>query len=126
MKVVRQYIQLENLRHINTPNLHIEIQEAAKSKKIPQYSLIPLIENVFKHAELDDPDQPCILEVKLKEGKLFIHSRNRVREKLKDGVEGIGLDNLEKRLQLLFPEEVVFSKTQTETNFDLTIQFPTK
>jgi len=126
MKVVRQYIQLQNLRHTNTPSLQIEIAPETQSIEIPQYTLIPLIENIYKHAVLDDADSPCILRVKIKNNKLLIYTSNKIRKTLKDKVGGIGLENLEKRLQLLYPHELTFTKAQTEDNFALTIQFPSK
>jgi len=126
MKVVRQYIQLQNLRHTNTPSLQIEIAPETQSIEIPQYTLIPLIENIYKHAVLDDADSPCILRVKIKNNKLLIYTSNKIRKTLKDKVGGIGLENLEKRLQLLYPDELTFTRVQTEDNFALTIQFPSK
>lgn len=126
MKVVRQFIELQNLRLVHTPNLEIEIDESVLSKEIPQYTIIPLVENLYKHAVLDDPEYPCILEVKSVGDKLSVRSSNNINQGLKDAAGGIGLDNLEKRLILLYPEQLHFKIDETITSYQIVIEIPNK
>jgi len=122
MKVVRQFIDLQNLRLVHTPNLEIEIDNSVLNKEIPQYTIIPLVENLYKHAVLDDPENPCTLEVKSANNHLMFRSSNKINQSLKDETGGIGLDNLRKRLELLYPEQLHFNIEETKKSFEIIIE----
>jgi len=88
---------------------------------------ISLIENAFKHGV--SYSQPSFIRIDLKEfenGKVVCKIENSFFPKGeydKSG-SGIGLEQLSKRLELLYPDRYVWQKEQTETSYlsVLTIQ----
>nr|WP_262904986.1 sensor histidine kinase [Hymenobacter pini] len=72
--------------------------------RLPPMLLLPLVENAFKHGDLTA--RPHVVRIKLElapDGQLHFLVRNRVApEAAEPG--GVGLTNLRRRLELLYPE----------------------
>jgi LytS/YehU family sensor histidine kinase len=79
--------------------------------------LLPFIENCIKHGVLDDNKNPVLFSVKANRKKLIIEVENQINKKLKDDHSGIGLTNLEKRLQFYFPNRHTFKVTNDQDSF---------
>lgn len=95
------FIELEKLRLDFEPDLVIELPEPEAGLLVPPLLLITFAENAFKHGDLRQPTR-IILRASAEE--LSYTVSNHLGPKQKDQVGGIGLDNLQKRLQLLYPE----------------------
>ena len=71
---------------------------------------ISLIENAFKHGVSADKASAIVFEMKIEDKQLTFYSENQNFPKTdvdKSG-SGIGLDNVEKRLSLLYPNQFSF------------------
>jgi sensor histidine kinase YesM len=106
LKMVQDYIGLEQIRYGNKLDLHLNIPAKTNDLYIAPLLLLPLVENCFKHGASNMLEHPWIsLEITL--------DKNQMRMKLINGkaVEptgqskepGIGIINVEKRLSLLYP-----------------------
>lgn len=109
LKNVQEYIELENIRFDGKINLLIE--ENIPYWQIPKFSIQLIIENAIKHGV--DPKQPFI-NISIK----FNHAENSIRiendgKPITSGQFGIGLNNLNQRLQLLCNGSVEIKQTQT-------------
>ena len=106
LKMIEDYIALERIRYGDRLKMEFEITGDHSGKMIPPLLLIPLVENSFKHGASKMLAHPWInLSITIKEEFLYlllsnsrpdelIHSQHHVH---------IGLDNVKKRLQLLYP-----------------------
>jgi two-component system LytT family sensor kinase len=65
--------------------------------------LIPLVENAFKHGVLDDPATPVRMHLTLGPGRLEFMVENQHHDYQADSSSGVGLANLRRRLELLYP-----------------------
>ncbi len=68
--------------------------------------MIPFIENAFKHSNHEDKEKGWI-EIKLfaYDGKLNLICSNSIGQTdVKDNTGGVGMENVRKRLSLLYPE----------------------
>ena len=82
------------------------------------------MENAFKHANLKSVDQPVLLKLKKSMNKLQIHSSNVFGQKNKDKHSGIGLDNLRKRLALLYDDDFDMKITKADGRFAIDMEIP--
>lgn len=95
------FIELEKLRLDYTPDVTLELPEAHLEVLVPPLLFITFVENAFKHGDLRQ-----LVAIKLvTDGQSLEYSvTNHFGLKQKDRVGGIGLDNLRKRLSLLYGE----------------------
>lgn len=104
-EIMEAYIDVELLRLSSSEGIRFTI-EFDKPCRIPPLLWVPVLENVFKHGTRfisNECDAEFIFTVK--ENLLHIHSKNTFKKKNESSEkrEGIGLRNLQKRLQLLYP-----------------------
>ena len=106
MDFIRNYIELEKMRIRHPVNTTIEVDEDIANIKIPPMLLIPLVENVFKHG-IDKRGKNNYITIKLQvSDRLHFRVCNRYRSDAGHNGTGwgIGLNNLSKRLQILYGE----------------------
>lgn len=103
---IKNYIELMKLRISNKVDVLVSFPDKYPDKIIPPLLFIPFIENAFKHGiSYREPSNISIV-MKIDETELFFWCSNRIIHKpdetsLTDS--GIGLENVRKRLMLLFP-----------------------
>lgn len=123
---VLKYIKIEETRRGSDIQLDYDIQFENPTKKIAPLLLIPFIENAFKHCSHHTDDYMNIISIKIMEigGKFTLNIRNSFDNVISDNpVGGIGLNNVKRRLSLLYPDRFQLEIRREETNFiiDLTI-----
>ncbi len=110
-EMMQAYIDLELLRVGNKDNLHFTIS-TDHSYSIPPLIWLPVLENIFKHGtRMIGDDMYVDYRFYIQDDVLTINSKNRVKS---NGEEekvpgGIGLDNLKKRLEILYPGRYKFN-----------------
>lgn len=122
---IRSYISLENLRHDQPGIIDFSIQGNIENIKIEPLLFLPLIENSFKHSlHKNIPDKWVKLVLSIDKEELIFQTSNPtvvVTETAGQDGNGIGLMNVKKRLQLLYPgrhELVIHEET---TYFTVTL-----
>jgi len=104
MDFIRNYIDLEKMRIRHPVKTAIEVDEDISHIKIPPMLLIPLVENVFKHG-IDKRGKNNYITIRLHiSDRLHFKVCNRIRPDRgqPNNGTGIGLNNLSKRLQILY------------------------
>ena len=102
MEHLHNFIKMNQFRFRNTLNVRLEINGEVQDKVIIPFVLITLVENIFKHGELMDERAPCLISIDIKESSIRYYSRNVKKTGPKELSTGIGLDNIQKRLQLAY------------------------
>ena len=120
LKLMREYISLEQIRYGNKLDLHIDLPEKTNDLYISPLLMLPLIENCFKHGASTMLEQPWIslhvtiqdkqMQLKLLNGKT--NEKNQYRQP-----SGIGIQNVQKRLDLLYGGKHELSITNEEDVF---------
>lgn len=112
IKTIESFILLQALKDDNQSNIRIEIDSANGHYKIAPLLLIPFIENCFKHSNHEEKEKGWI-EIKLKaaDGKIRLICANSYPDKaaLKDITGGVGMENVRKRLALIYPDKHTLS-----------------
>ena len=97
------YIDLLLLRFNFEPAKKINIDIPKENNfKIAPLTLIPFVENAFKHGDLKDKACPLIIELSVAQNELNFIVVNKKGSFIKDDSSGIGLDNVKKRLSLVY------------------------
>jgi LytS/YehU family sensor histidine kinase len=93
--------------------------------------LLPLLENSFKHVGRNRSGRYAVQgKIKLQEGKLMVSLQNTIAA-VHQTTElpitgGIGLVNLQKRLDLLYPERYYFNTISTGDEFVAVLELQLK
>lgn len=106
--VIQDYMELERLRYGKRLTIHTHIEGDLEQKKIAPLLLIPFVENAFKHGAAEQVSQACIdLQLVIKKNILFfklVNNQNITQKELTNhSGGGIGLKNVKKRLDLIYP-----------------------
>jgi LytS/YehU family sensor histidine kinase len=122
LSMIQDYIALEQIRYGDRLNLSLHIQGTVKDKMISPLLLIPFVENSFKHGtsrmlahpwvRLDIHIEKDFLEFKLTNNKPEYNNESA-------GKKGIGLNNVKKRLQLLYPETHSLKIVESDMSYEV-------
>nr|WP_293845911.1 sensor histidine kinase [uncultured Arsenicibacter sp.] len=96
-------IDLEKIRVANA-QVHFQADGNLDLYRIEPLLLITFVENAFKHGDLTNAGQPLTILLSVKQGQLTFITKNKIAQREKDGVGGIGLQNVQRRLALLYPD----------------------
>ena len=113
---------LEKIRYGDRLKMELEIKGDYSYKMIPPLLLIPLVENSFKHGASKMLEQPRVnLNITIKEQSLyFLLSNSRPDEiTLSQHNSHIGLKNVKKRLQLLYPDAYELKIAESTKSFEV-------
>ena len=122
LKMIEDYMALEKIRYGARLKMELEIKGEYHNKTIPPLLLIPLVENSFKHGTSKMLENPWVrLDITIDSEHLyFLLSNSRPDEtKLSQHNGHIGLNNVKKRLQLLYPEAHELSIVDSASSYEV-------
>lgn len=100
---LKEYIALERIRFQDTLKVNFITQNIDHHKMIPPMLLIPFVENAFKHGNLIDGYLQVDIKIALDHDTLHFEIKNTIKSKDDlDKKTGIGLQNIKKRLDLIY------------------------
>ena len=100
---IEEYIALESLRFRDTLDVDMKKGNLPEHVQIAPMLLIPFVENAFKHGKIVDGKLKVSIEVGLKDGNLRLFVANSWKGDANENEKvGIGLANIQKRLDLLY------------------------
>lgn len=105
---IESFIQLQLLRDEDSSNISISIDIKDQQQQISPLLLIPFIENSFKHGNHHDKENGWIkISLSATKDKLTLISENSITTNIfkKDKVGGVGMENVRRRLELLYPKK---------------------
>ncbi|WP_026708420.1 sensor histidine kinase [Flavobacterium frigidarium] len=118
------YIELMKLRLYENTTVQYSFPDLKTDIQIAPLLFISLIENAFKHGVSADKASAIVFEMKIEDKQLKFYSENQNFPKTdvdKSG-SGIGLDNVEKRLSLLYPDQFSFIEKVEEGVFSVCLK----
>lgn len=121
---IESLIGLEKLRIKNPEMLVFEKNISNPKLGISPMLLVPFVENAFKHG--DFRDKGFVLKVSDENNVLHFSLHNFKNQRMKDTASGIGIENVKKRLDILYPKkhELTIQDLESEFIVDLRITFP--
>jgi LytS/YehU family sensor histidine kinase len=117
---MNNYIDLMKLRLSPRVELKIDFPRDFTDFSVPPLLFVPFVENAFKHG-VSYRDRSFInIQMTIDDESIHFYSENGVsKTSQSDDLQhsGIGLENVKKRLNLLFPEKYELKIEQTDTIF---------
>ena len=115
---IEEYISLEKIRFQDTLKVSLNTKNINPNIEIPPMLFIPFVENAFKHGAIIDDYLTVEIEIETKGNQLFFSSRNSYRKNIDEiAAIGIGLENIQKRLGLLYEEDYQLKTSATNTEY---------
>jgi len=107
LEILEGYIELEKMRYNERLDFKYEVVGDVDAHEIAPLILLPFIENSFKHGASNDRAKPSIhINIEIEPTYLLMNVVNSIPlETAKAEPEGIGLVNVKRRLELIYPDQ---------------------
>ncbi|WP_051691816.1 sensor histidine kinase [Pedobacter borealis] len=104
VEYLESYVALFKMRF--EPKFYVEFTtEGIANQKIASLILIPFVENALKHGVVNDEAQPVRIKLKVQNKRLSFEVSNKISHAQKDHSNGVGMVNIHRRLDLIYPEK---------------------
>ncbi len=117
VEYLKSYIELQKLRFKDGAAVELEIHGEVAEQQIVPLILISFVENAFKHGVANDPNDPIRIKMIANQKILHFSITNKKNNKNKDAMGGVGMGNVERRLQLLYPERYKLNIVNSATHY---------
>lgn len=99
---IHNFIDLQKLRLREHTSIQFTIEGNLTGKSIAPMMMMTLVENAFKHGLVSKNEIGIIFNLKIKEDYLLFNTINNISTHKRKEFGGIGLENLQRRLKLLY------------------------
>jgi LytS/YehU family sensor histidine kinase len=104
VEVMKNYIDLEKERYGDKIDISVNIQGDIQDKYITPLLILPFLENAFKHGTSEQLDRPWMsVDIAVKDHILKCKVVNSKNEYVPFHENGVGINNVKQRLELLYP-----------------------
>ncbi|WP_369441139.1 sensor histidine kinase [Algibacter lectus] len=117
---IEDYIALEKMRFNNTLNINFKTSTVSEALKIAPMLLLPFVENSFKHGVIKNGELSINIDLRCDENKIHLQIVNTASKAI-SSKSGIGLDNIKKRLDLLYLNQYELKIDQTDDLFTVNL-----
>lgn len=122
LEYIRKYIELQKLRFDHPIKTDLQVSGPAEDIQVPPLLLIPFIENAFKHGDFSANGQGFTAVVRCTATALYFYCHNTKGKGEKDAGGGIGLTNIKRRLQLLYPGKHALDIQDDKNTFTVNVE----
>jgi two-component system LytT family sensor kinase len=118
IEYVQSFIELQKLRFKDGASVVLSLNGEIDGQQIVPLILIAFVENAFKHGVANDPKDPILINIIANQKILHFSIQNKKNNGNKDEMGGVGLNNVERRLQLLYPERYKLNIVNSPTHYN--------
>lgn len=125
---IQNFIALYQLKEEDPLNIKMDFEDIQPDMLIPPMLFIPFIENSFKHSKIEDLERNWI-KMSLKANETFVFRiQNSIPQTsfTKDKVGGIGLENIKRRLELIYGDSYLLDIKNENAIFDVKLEINLK
>lgn len=128
---LKNYLDLQKLRTAQETTIDFEIQGLVEKQKLAPLIFIPFVENAFKHGIKGDIENVFIkmlLVIKKEELIFEIENNKGIVDELpmEKYLGGVGLENVKKRLHLLYPNQYQLNLENLEKTYRVQLKIPVR
>lgn len=113
-QLIRDYVELERLRYNESLQINVNLETDDEYCTLVPLIFFPFVENAFKHGPRSSVSNAWVkIDISLKNHVLYMHVSNAYRElpKPENYVGGLGIQNVQKRLELYYPNRYTLKTT---------------
>ncbi|MFK7772688.1 MAG: sensor histidine kinase, partial [Saprospiraceae bacterium] len=127
IKVLEDYIELEKIRYDNRLVVNFTKKIDDLNQSIAPLLLLPFVENSFKHGASEMRFKTQIdIEIYLENNQLEFSIFNKRDADINKNEKGLGLQNVKRQLELLYPNLHQLNIEQTESSFQVNLKIDLK
>ncbi len=119
---LKNAIELHQIGQKGKAYINFEIEGEIHNQKVAPLILINFLENAFKHGVVDNPSNPIQIKLEIKGNHLLFIASNLKNHDHKDTTGGIGLTNVRRRLDLIYPEKHKLEIEENDRNFIVSLK----
>jgi LytS/YehU family sensor histidine kinase len=126
IEFLENYIDLQRLRSDRRARIEYSKQGSPGGLRIAPLLFLPLVENSFKHGVMGDPAGgyvKILLDIRENQLELLLENNKGKVDEIEDmDNSGIGLANVKRRLELLYPEKSLLEIHDKEGDFHVKLK----
>jgi LytS/YehU family sensor histidine kinase len=126
IEFIKSYVDLMKLRFTSHVSVNLSFPGYIPNITIPPMLFTSLLENAFKHGV--SYQKASFIELIMNTDETFLYFSIKNSKRIGDnGLNqpgGIGLDNLRKRLELIYKERYSFKQNEDADTFEINIKLP--
>jgi two-component system LytT family sensor kinase len=120
LEYIGNYIDIQKLRRENNCEISYCYDASVKTSRVAPLLLIPFVENAFKHlSNFNDRANIVRVDVKEENGNMICTVYNTSNNSINKNNDGIGLKNVKRRLELLYPDKHQLEIDQRDHSFEV-------
>ncbi len=125
---IQNFIAFYQLKEEEPLNIKTDFKDVQPDMLIPPMLFIPFIENSFKHSKIEDLERNWIKMDLKTNGTLVFQIQNSIPDTMftKDKVGGIGLENIKRRLELIYGDQYQLDIKNENAIFDVKLKINLK
>jgi two-component system LytT family sensor kinase len=104
IEYLNNFITLEKIRRGEKVNVQVEMNGSLSGFMISPFMLIPFVENAFKHVASSNGESKVSIKLERVDDRLLARIENTSEKVVASRVGGVGLKNVKRRLELLYPD----------------------
>lgn len=125
LRNLKNYMEIEKIRYSDKLEMKVDFEADTRNIKIAPLILLPFVENAFKHGVSHFPGIAFVqTHIKLVDHILIFkieNTKNPVHGTKNGNSKGIGLNNAQKRLDLIYPERYILKIEDKEETYSVNL-----
>ena len=125
---IKHFIDLQLVRLTDKVTVNFEVDGRIENKMIEPLMFISFVENAFKYGVSTKESTSIVFHLKISDDKIIFSSSNKIihQENALKETTGIGINNVKRRLELLYPDKHQLEIFNTGENFSVKLQITIK
>lgn len=126
VQFLRNYVQLMSMRYTGNVSISLDVPEVLPDSMLPPLLLVIFVENAFKHGISYRNKSFVEISLKPQADRLLFDCRNSRQQNTQDEnmKGGVGLSNVRRRLDLLFPGNYTLDIKEQEDTYTVHLDIP--
>lgn len=122
---LRNFIELQRIRHKDPGLIRFQVSGSLGDMEIAPMLFIPFVENAFKHGSKENHIPAVTVELWIQPREIRFEVVNFIEphhEHIKDPGKGIGLANVIRRLELIYPDQYTLLINEEEDKYTILLE----
>lgn len=126
VQFLRNYVQLMSMRYTGNVSISLDVPEVLPDSMLPPLLLVIFVENAFKHGISYRTKSFVEISLQPHGDRLLFNCRNSRQQNTQDEnmKGGVGLSNVRRRLDLLFPGNYTLDIKEQEDTYTVHLDIP--
>ena len=121
---LEKYLSIMSLRYSDKVTIKADFDIEGKSAMLPALLLVTFLENAFKHGITYKKESVLDTSLRMEDGRILFSCYNIKRDEDSSQKGGIGLENVKKRLNLIYGAEYNLDIAEDEESYRVNLSLP--